>query len=533
MKKRMLCRRYYILFVLIGLSFLLLNSPEIVFGSQDSKKDDIEYVSLEEAKRLFEEGAIFIDTRDPLHYQEARIEGAVIILKEELDQDLLRISHSHYRLRENQDEYAGKSRPKDITKIDCVVYGVGYGSRDDTVHIVAKKLTEYKFRNVFVLRDGFDAWQKAGYYVEQGASSLVDSSAIVFFYIPGCQSCIWAKQYLGKLLKGKGLFVLEKSMMLQDNQKLREIYDNVYNVPADERGIVPAVFRGSAVLIGQDDIKINLRGVLAEEPPSILLRDTEDSDRINSNVKRRFETFSPVSVVAAGLLDGVNPCAFAVLVFFISYLAFTGREVRRLLWVGIIFISAIFVTYFLLGIGIFNFLHVLKRFQIIINIIYIATAIVALAFAFYNITDSIKARKGYTKGLTLQLPDRVKRLTHSIIRKHAGSKYILIVAGFTGFLISLFEFGCTGQIYLPTIVYILNMPGMKYKALSFLGLYNVMFIIPLLFILVAVTLFEVNTTRIGQIFKKRIYIIKICTGGFFLFLAGYMIYISFRSFGLL
>ena|GEM_PF-2812184 len=529
----MLCRRHHIFFALISLSLLFLYSPEIIFGSQNSKKVNVAYVSVEEAKRLFEAGAIFIDTRGPLYYIESRIEGAVIISKEELDQDLLRISYTNYRLREHRDEYVEKSRYKDITKIDCVVYGVGYGSTDDNVHVVAEKLTEYRFRNVFILRDGFSTWKKAGYAVEQGASSLVNSSTIVFFYIPGCQSCIWAKKYLGKLLKGKGLFVLEKSMMLQDNQILREIYDSVYNVPADKRGIVPAVFRGSAVLIGQDDIEINIHEVLSEEPPSNLLHDIEDSNHINDNVFRRFETFTPISVVAAGLLDGVNPCAFAVLVFFISYLAFTGRESRRLLWVGIIFISAIFMTYFLLGIGIFNFLHVLKRFQIIINIIYIATAIVALTFAFYNITDSIKARKGDTKGLSLQLPERIKRLTHSIIRKHVSSKYIFIVAGFTGFLISLFEFGCTGQIYLPTIVYILNMPGMKYKALTFLGLYNIMFIIPLLFILVAVTLFEVNTTRIGQIFKKRIYIIKICTGGFFLFLAGYMIYISFQSFGIL
>ncbi|UCB44894.1 MAG: hypothetical protein JSV25_11845 [Spirochaetota bacterium] len=512
----------------------MLNSQEVVFGDQVSKKENFEYVSLEEAKRLFEEGALFIDTRDPLLYHEVHIEGAIIISKEELDQNALKLSYTNRRLWEYCDDCAGKSKPKDITRIDCVVYGDS--SKDNNVHVVAKKLKEYKFRSLFILKDGFDAWQKAGYNIEQRADPLFDSSNIVFFYIPGCQSCIWAKKYLEKLLRGTDLPVSEKSMILKDNKKLREIYDDVYNVPADKRGIVPAIFRGSVALIGKDDIKKNLRRALYEvdeEPSSIHLRDTEDSDHINSNVIKRFEAFSPISVVVAGLLDGVNPCAFAVLVFFISYLAFTGREGRRLLWVGIIFIAAIFITYFLLGIGIFKFLHVLKRFQIIINLIYIATALVALTFAFYNITDSIKARRGDTKGLALQLSDRVKRLTHSVIRKHAGSKYIFIIAGFTGFLISLFEFGCTGQIYLPTIVYILNMPDIRYKALSFLGLYNVMFIVPLLFILFTVTFFEVNTTRIGQIFKKRIYLVKICTGGFFLFLAGYMIYISFRNFGLL
>lgn len=199
--------------------------------------------------------------------------------------------------------------------------------------------------------------------------------------------------------------------------------------------------------------------------------------------------------------------------------------------IGTVFIASIFITYLVLGIGIFEFLNILKRFQIILTIIYIATAAVALSFAFFNISDSIRARSGNTKDLSLQMSGRMKRLTHSIIRRHANSRYIVFAAGITGFLISLFEFGCTGQIYLPTIVYIFDIPGFSYKALFFLMLYNTMFVLPLFFILFTVTVLGVKSNIAGRALAKRIPIVKMCTGGFFLFLAGYMIYVSIISLG--
>jgi cytochrome c biogenesis protein CcdA len=387
------------------------------------------------------------------------------------------------------------------------------------------KSDQYEPENEFVVI-GID---EAKAFHEEGAA-FVDERSIVFFFMPGCQNCIWAKKRLDRMIDEDDVPIIEKSMALKENRRQREIYDSMYGVAEEKRGVVPALFIGEVALVGTQEIKKNFRLSTVYEQGLVPVGETLVGESTDTNLLLRFRKFSPVSVAAAGLLDGVNPCAFAVLVFFLSYLAFTGRERRKLIVIGIVFIAAIFITYLLLGFGIFKFLEILKRFQIIISIIYIVTAAVALVLAFFNITDSIKARGGDTRRLALQLSDRMKRLTHSIIRRHASSKYIVIVAGLTGFLISLFEFGCTGQIYLPTIVYIFDMPGFSYRALMFLILYNTMFIIPLLIILFAVAVFGVKSEIVGRKLASRIPVVKAATGGFFIFLAGYMIYISIHLF---
>ena len=48
----------------------------------------------------------------------------------------------------------------------------------------------------------------------------------------------------------------------------------------------------------------------------------------------RFRSLGVFTVVLAGLVDGLNPCAFATLVFFVSYLTISGRKGRDVLTVG-------------------------------------------------------------------------------------------------------------------------------------------------------------------------------------------------------
>ena len=60
-------------------------------------------------------------------------------------------------------------------------------------------------------------------------------------------------------------------------------------------------------------------------------------------------------VIIAGLVDGLNPCAFAVLLLFITFtmgmLQMQANYRYGLMKVGSIYISGIFVTYVLIGVG--------------------------------------------------------------------------------------------------------------------------------------------------------------------------------------
>ena len=65
------------------------------------------------------------------------------------------------------------------------------------------------------------------------------------------------------------------------------------------------------------------------------------------------------TVVVAGIVDGINPCAFTVLLLFVTALLTTlkagetniTQQRARLFGMGSIYIGAVFLTYLILGVG--------------------------------------------------------------------------------------------------------------------------------------------------------------------------------------
>ena len=101
----------------------------------------------------------------------------------------------------------------------------------------------------------------------------------------------------------------------------------------------------------------------------------------------RFKLIRPLGVITAGLIDGINPCAFTVIIFFISFLALQGYSKRQVLAIGLSFILAVFIIYVLIGLGLFNFLYQLKTYWVVVKIVYVAGALLCFilaGLAFYD-----------------------------------------------------------------------------------------------------------------------------------------------------
>jgi hypothetical protein len=185
-----------------------------------------------------------------------------------------------------------------------------------------------------------------------------------------------------------------------------------------------------------------------------------------------------------------------------------------------------------LGLGFIRFIALAEESTTISRLIYPATAIIAAVFAVYSFLDYRKATQGKTKEMTLQLPDKIKSLTHTIIRKFAKFKYLVYAAFIMGFIISLFEFLCTGQVYLPTIIYIMGVPELKSQATLYLLLYNLLFITPLIMIFLA-SYFGTTSTQMQKIFSKNVPAIKLLTAIFFTILSLYLIATSAKIMGVI
>jgi hypothetical protein len=92
----------------------------------------------------------------------------------------------------------------------------------------------------------------------------------------------------------------------------------------------------------------------------------------------------------------------------------------------------------------------------------------------------------------------------------------------TGVLVSLIELACTGQVYLPTILFVLGVPEMQAQAGLYLVLYNLMFVLPLVVVFV-LAYFGTTSQQLGVLIHRHTSKIKLATAGLFFLLAGWMV----------
>lgn len=178
-------------------------------------------------------------------------------------------------------------------------------------------------------------------------------------------------------------------------------------------------------------------------------------------------------VLSAGLLDSLNPCAIAVLLLFIA-LMFTLRKNRAtIITLGLIYITAVYLTYFGIGLGLLKIIHIfgVPHFMAILG------AWIVIAVGAWGLKDVMFP--GSFQILTIPLGSR--QLIASWLMK--ATVPAIIVAGL---LVGLTEFPCSGAIYLATLG-LLTSKTTYLTGILYLLIYNLMFVLPLIIILFIAT----------------------------------------------
>lgn len=242
----------------------------------------------------------------------------------------------------------------------------------------------------------------------------------------------------------------------------------------------------------------------------------------------RFESFTPAAVMVAGLLDGINPCAFSTIVFFLSFLALAGFNLRQMALVCLSFVSAVFLTYLGLGLGVFAGLERLQVFSAFSKYFDTAVGWLAIILGLVSLYDYACFKRGSdNKEMILRLPVFIKNTIHKSMRAikdsgRTGMTRLLFVSFIIGVAVSLLESVCTGQVYLPTITFILKMKVMWWRAFLLLALYNAMFILPLIAVSVSV-LCGVNSEWWAAVVRGNLGRVKLATALFFFCLGIFML----------
>lgn len=219
--------------------------------------------------------------------------------------------------------------------------------------------------------------------------------------------------------------------------------------------------------------------------------------------------FSAGAIIGAGLMDGVNPCAFSTMLFLISMLALVGRSRREILLIGSIYTATIFVGYLATGFGLFASVRALMVFPVIVQGIRWLLVAVLVVLAVLSFRDAFLARTGRMKDMTLQLPDRMKQRVHGVIRSGTRSTSLIGGTVLLGLGVTVFEFSCTGQVYVPVIMYLARSGSAQ--AVGLLLLYNTAFIVPLLLVF-GLAYAGVSMKRIGTLFEKNVAVVKVGLG---------------------
>jgi len=179
-------------------------------------------------------------------------------------------------------------------------------------------------------------------------------------------------------------------------------------------------------------------------------------------------------IVGAALIDGINPCAFGVLLFLLAFLTKTAHKAHMLIN-GLVYIFAVFLTYLAAGLVLLPVIRSLAGISVISY--YVIAGIIALA-GLLEIKDYFWYGKWFSLGIFPSESQRIK----NYVQKVGDSPF---TAAFLGVFVALVELPCTGAVYLAVLA-LMSMSGFTMSNMSFLVLYNFIFVLPLIIILVFV-----------------------------------------------
>ena len=178
-------------------------------------------------------------------------------------------------------------------------------------------------------------------------------------------------------------------------------------------------------------------------------------------------------VVGTAAIDSINPCAIGVLILMISVVLSGKGSIGRMLFLGGLYVFAVFLTYLIAGLGLVYFLSSIPLF--ITEYLSIIVGVIIIGAGIFEVKDFFWYGQGFSLHIPVMFADKINR----IARNTTVPGVILL-----GAFVSAVELPCTGAPYLA-IITILSL-NFNFAAFLMLVLYNIIFVAPLLFILVLV-----------------------------------------------
>jgi cytochrome c biogenesis protein CcdA/glutaredoxin len=348
-------------------------------------------------------------------------------------------------------------------------------------------------------------------------SSLIYSSNDVHlhvFYGEGCPHCAQLHAYTDYLQNEYDNLIVENHEVYFNNTE-RILFEKVsrdYNTTIQG---VPTVFINDKVIVGfssslAKEMEDEIKYCSENECKNPISKNEKIESFIENSIFGENHALTVPIIITAAIVDSINPCAFAVLIILMTAVL-SIHDKKKALMFGLAFSASIYISYFLIGIGLISII----QFSGFAHYFYIVVTILAFIVGFLNIKDYFWYGKGVLMEIPLSWRPKMKEILDSVTSP--------VGAFLAGFAVSLFELPCTGGPYI-VILGLLAQEGLKEIGLFYLILYNFVFILPLLILTLIIYKGLSNTEQLEKIRKEKIKLLHLVAGLLMLGIAVVMAY---------
>jgi len=326
-----------------------------------------------------------------------------------------------------------------------------------------------------------------------------------FFYGQGCPHCAAAEPFVEELeQKYPELRVHRYEVYF--NESNRNLFEQMAAACNSKVQGVPTFFIDDKMIVGYSkeieqqlisDIKRCVSTGCVDLGESIT-----EAKAFTSSPVAQAEDYSKVTIptlIGAAAVDAINPCTIAVLIILLTTILLAGAR-WRILGAGLAFTTAIYISYFLMGLGVYTALQASG----VMHLFFYVIILIAFVVGILSIRSYFKYAPG---GWSVEIPSRWRPLMKKLI----SSVTSIPGSAFVGFICSLFLLPCSSGPYL-VILGLLAKETTRASAIHLLAFYNLIFVLPMVLITIGVYLGTTNIEKVSAWREKHIRTLHLISG---------------------
>lgn len=332
-----------------------------------------------------------------------------------------------------------------------------------------------------------------------------EKKTAVYFYADWCPHC----KKVDAFFKEKGFYEKYDIQKLNyDEKENQALLGEIFKAKGYKSSGIPTIVVGERVLSGDQPIIANFEKEIEKADVSV----TDFIKSIEKGTTDDSLDESPVALpilINAALVDAINPCAFAVLIILLATVI-NAKGKKQALFSGLLFTLAVFISYLLMGLGVYKVITIFN----LPAVISVAVGILAVLIGLANLKDAF----WHGKMFLMEVPMTWRPKMQEILRKVTSP----LGALGAGFLVSLFLLPCTSGPYVVVLGLMAQNGGIS-KAFSLLILYNVIFILPMIAITLAMY-FGLRMRNLEEWRQRNIRLLHAVAGTIMVLVGAYLLW---------